>query len=147
MSRRTWRLKQNPAPKPSSLRPNTALLLSRSHSPILSLCPHWAAKLSLSFTALPGWDENNGRTLFSPEYLLETQSGPLIPHILLLCFLSFFFSYTPFLSVLGGGGLKQACCKGKLRSVLSFIFFPTLFLLTSSPWAQTPTFHQKSATK
>lgn len=133
MSRLTPTLKQNPAREPPSPRPpHTALTFSHSrsflfHSFILSLL---SSKLSLSFTAYPGREGNNVSTLCSPEYLLETQSGPLIPHILFLSFLSFVFFLSHCLSARGWreGELKQARCK--LLSVLAS-FFPPSSLLSS----------------
>lgn len=122
MSRLTSTLKQNPArePPPRPL-PHAALTFSHSHaflSLILSFCTYWAAKLSLSFTAYPGQEGNNASTLCSPEYVLETQSGPLIRHILF----SFFF-HSP-VREKGRGGSQQrqtALCS-------PFSFFPPSFL-------------------
>lgn len=137
----------DPETKPSS---RASLLTQLSLSPtlalfsfILSFSPYWAAKLSLSFTAYPGREGNNVSTLCSPEYLLETQSGPLIPHILFLSFLSFFFLSHTLSAKRRRGELKQARCKGKLLSVLPFLFSRRqVFLPASSLQAQTHTFHQ-----
>lgn len=145
MSRLTSTLKQNPVREPPSLLPpHTALTFSQSRSflsLILSFCPYWAAKLSLSFTAYPGREGNNASTLCSPEYVLETQSGPLIPHILFLSFLSFFFLFhTPFLPLEGGGELKQARCKGKVLLCSLFSFFPPSSLSSCLVFAGTNTY-------
>lgn len=125
MSRLTSTLKQNPArePPPRPL-PHAALTFSHSHaflSLILSFCTYWAAKLSLSFTAYPGQEGNNASTLCSPEYVLETQSGPLIRHILF----SFFF-HSP-VREKGRGGARS---KGKRLSVLPFLFSRRLFFFS-----------------
>lgn len=151
MSRLTPTLKQNPAREPPSPRPpHTALTFSHSrsflfHSFILSLL---SSKLSLSFTAYPGREGNNVSTLCSPEYLLETQSGPLIPHILFLSFLSFvFFFHAAFLRGDGGrGNLNRLAVNSSLFSLL---FSPRrhFFLLALFLQAQTHTFHQKKGTK
>lgn len=109
----------SPRPPP----PHAALTFSHSHSffsLILSFCTYWAAKLSLSFTAYPGQEGNNASTLCSPEYVLETQSGPLIRHILF----SFFF-HSPVREKGRGGGARS---KGKRLSVLPFLFFPPSLL-------------------
>lgn len=121
------KLKQNPVREPPSLlHPHTALSFSHSHSFlsfILSFCPYWAAKLSLSFTAYPGRKANNASTLCSPEYVLETQSGPLIPHVLF-----FLFSFT----LLFSGGkvgenLNRLAVKAN-SSLFSLFFFPAVSL-------------------
>lgn len=83
------------------------------------------------------WPEgNNISTLCSPEYLLETQSGPLIPYILFLCFLSFFFLSLLFFLANRRGQLKQARGKGWLLSVMFFshsqFFLPVMSVNTNT---------------
>lgn len=122
MSRLTSTLKQNPAQEPPSLLPpHTALTFSHSHSFLF----HSFILLSRCFTAFTGREGNNVRTLCSPEYLLETQSGPLILHILLLSFLSFFFlSHSP--SARGRrGNLNRLAVKAN-SSLFSLFFFPAV---------------------
>lgn len=154
MSRLTSTLKQNPAREPPSLRPpHTALTFSHSrsflfHSFILSLL---SSKVVALFHSLPWARGEQCKHTLLPWIRVRNPIRPSYSPYSFSFFSLFLFSFTlPFCQgkERRRGGLKQARCKGKLLSVLPFLFSLRQFFLPAlSLQAQTHTFHQKTGTK